>query len=114
MAKYHNKSKFYSGLHSFWVFQKNRKAAKSVSIYDILTLYTKIPHDKLIKTLNSVIDFNFKGRTQNKISINSCRIDNRCNFFPNIWYLASTLFKKLRNILIEIATLQLEIKFFNK
>ena len=37
-----------------------------------------ITHDKLIKILSSVIDFAFKGRTQNKISINNYGIGNRC------------------------------------
>ena len=57
----------------------NRKAAKSVSTYDFSTLYTNIPHDKLIKTLSTVIDFALKGRTQGKISITSYGIANWCN-----------------------------------
>ena len=91
VEKYHSKSKTYSGINSFWVIQNNkpvidtlnklsnRKAAKSVSTYDFSTLYTNIPHDKLIKTLSSVIDFAFKGRTQGKISITSYGIANWCN-----------------------------------
>ena len=79
---YHNKSRYYSGVNSFWVIQNNssvieninkltkRNAARSVNTYDFSTLYTNIPHDKLIETLNHVIDFSFKGRTQSKISIN--------------------------------------------
>ena len=90
VEKYHHKSKFYSGVNSFWVIQNskpvidnlnklsNRKRAKSVSTYDFSTLYTNIPHDKLIETLNSVIDFSFKGRIQEKISVNSYGIANWC------------------------------------
>ena len=91
VEKYHSKSKSYSGVNSFWIIQNNkpvidtlnklnnRKAAKSVTTYDFSTLYTNIPHDKLIRTINSVIDFAFKGRTQEKISINSYGIANWCN-----------------------------------
>ena len=91
VEKYHSKCKFYSGINSFWVIQNNkpvidtlnklsnRNAAKPVSTYDFSTLYTNIPHDKLIKTLSSVIDFAFKGRTQGKISINSYGKANWCN-----------------------------------
>ena len=92
VEKYYIKSKFYSGVNSSWVIQNdkpvidtlnklsNRKAAKSVSTYDFSTVYTNIPHDELIKTLNSVIDFTFKGRTQSKISIRNCGIANWCKF----------------------------------
>lgn len=35
----------------------NLKGAKSLSTYDFSSLYTNTPHDKLIKTLHSLIDF---------------------------------------------------------
>lgn len=51
---------------------------KSVSIYIILILYTNIPQNKLIKILNFVTDFPFKGKTQNKMSIKNYGIANWC------------------------------------
>jgi hypothetical protein len=47
-----------------------------VSSFDFSTLYTKIPHDKLIDVLNKVIDFAFKGGTRNKISIHKSGLAN--------------------------------------
>ena len=91
MEKYNNKSKLYPGINSFWVIQNNkpvidalnklsnRKAAKSIS-NEFSTLYTHILHGKLIKTSNSVIDFAFKVKTQNKISINNYNIANWCKY----------------------------------
>ena len=45
-----------------------RKSAKCLSSFDFSTLYTKIPHDKLIKVLTEIIDFVFKGGTRDKVS----------------------------------------------
>ena len=47
-----------------------RKSAKCVSSFDFSTLYTKIPHDKLIEVLSKIIDFVFKGGTRKKIAVN--------------------------------------------
>ena len=89
MEKYYNENKFYSGVNSFWLIQNNkpvintlnhlsnRKTAKAISTYGFSTLYTEIPHNKLMKTLNCIVD-------------------------------------KLLNILLELAALLLEIKFFYK
>jgi hypothetical protein len=79
---YHEKTKFYTGINTFWVIQNNepvlnniekinkRSSARSISTFDFSTLYTKIPHDKLLDVLTKLIDFAFKGGTKNKISIN--------------------------------------------
>ena len=40
-------------------------------------MYTSKLHNKLIKTLNSIINFAFKGRAQNKMYINNYGITNR-------------------------------------
>ena len=39
---------------------KNIKLAISITTYDFLTLYTKLPHDKLKSKLSSVVGFPFK------------------------------------------------------
>lgn len=79
--------KFYFGVNSFWVIQKNKPVndaliklvvEKCVSIYIFLILYTNILQNKLIKILNFVTDFPFKGKTQNKMSINNYGIANWC------------------------------------
>ena len=63
IENFHPKSKFLSNFNKFWVLQnigpvteniniKNgKKKAKSVATYDFSTLYTTLPHDKLIKRL---------------------------------------------------------------
>ena len=62
------KASFTLGVNSFWLIQNskpvidtlnhvsNRKIVKSISKYDLSTLYTNIPHNKLMKTLNCVVD----------------------------------------------------------
>ena len=79
---YHAKSYFFSGIKSFWIIQNNkplldsitkinkRKNARNLSNFDFSTLYTMLPHDKLIDVLIKLIEFYFKGHTQDKININ--------------------------------------------
>ena len=81
---YHRKSHYFSGIKSYWIVQNRepvlqavnksyaRRSAKCVSSFDFSTLYTKIPHDKLIDVLNKIIEFVYKGGTRNKISIHKC------------------------------------------
>ena len=38
-----------------------KKHAKSITTYKFLTLYTKLPHEKLKSKLPSIVDFAFKG-----------------------------------------------------
>ena len=38
------------------------KAAGSITTFDFLTLYNKIPHDKVLHVLNETVDFACKGR----------------------------------------------------
>ena len=38
-----------------------KKKTKSIAMYDFITLYTTLAHDKLIKRLHNVIDFAFEG-----------------------------------------------------
>ena len=77
--QFHLKSKFYSNVHKFWVVQNSkpvleklevintRKRAKCISTYDFSTLYTTLPHDDLIKSLNEIVDFVFEGGTKKYI-----------------------------------------------
>ena len=37
--------------------------------FDILTLYTKVPHDKLLYVLNEITDFVFKGETRDYVTV---------------------------------------------
>ena len=83
IERYHTKSYFFSGIKSFWIIQNNkplldtitkinkRKSARNLSNFDFSTLYTMLPHDKLIDVLIKLIEFYFKGHTQDKININS-------------------------------------------
>ena len=79
---YNKKAHYYTGIKSYWIVQNRdpileavkksvpRKSAKCISSFDFSTLYTKIPHDKLIDILNKIIEFTFKGGTRKKIAIN--------------------------------------------
>ena len=71
IQNFHLKSTFYSHYKRFWVVQNakpvidkinsinKRKAGKCISTFDFSTLYTKIPHDKLLETLFKIIFFFF-------------------------------------------------------
>ena len=49
---------------------KQRKAT-SVSTFDFSTLYTKLPQNKLLMVLNSLIDFYFDGGESKYITVNN-------------------------------------------
>ena len=49
----------------------SRNGAKTINTFDFSTLYTKIPHEKLLEVLNELIDFCFKGGTHDLIAITS-------------------------------------------
>ena len=71
-----------SNYNKLWVLQNpnpvldsvkhinRKKGAKSIATYDFSTLYTKLPHDKLVKELHKLIDFVFKGGDKKYIKIN--------------------------------------------
>ena len=74
---------FFTGVNTFWVVQnkkpvtdamnglnKQRKAT-SVSTFDFSILYTKLPHNKLLMVLNSLIDFCFDGGESKYITVNN-------------------------------------------
>ena len=76
------KTYYFSGVKTFWVIQNNslhlecinkinkrKKIAKQISTFDFSTIYTKIPHDKLLDILYKVADFAFKGGTRYYIII---------------------------------------------
>ena len=81
MERYHTKGKVWSGIKTFWTIQNSypvistinklnkRKAAKIMSTFDFSTLYTKIPHDKLLFVLNEITDFAFKGGTRDYFTV---------------------------------------------
>ena len=82
IENYHKKAKFLKNYNKFWVLENTepildkiksinrRKGAKSISTYDFSTLYTKLPHNKLINELHKLIDFVFEGGDRNYIKIN--------------------------------------------
>ena len=73
IQNYHEKCTFYKNYNKFWVLQnsfpllkkldeinKNKKA-REISTFDFSTLYTKLPHDDLIRVLHKMVDFAFNG-----------------------------------------------------
>ena len=71
----------FSGTKTFWVTQNNslslecnskinkRKNVKQISAFDFSTLYTEIPHDKLLANLYKVADCVFKGGNRDYLVI---------------------------------------------
>ena len=76
-------AEFYSGIKHFWVVDNNsdvvttldkisaKGKARSISTFDFSTLYTKIPHDKLIDVLNQLVDFVFNSTDRLYLSVTS-------------------------------------------
>mgnify|MGYP001792462320 CR=1 FL=1 len=83
VKKYHEKSQYFSGVKAFWVIENNtnviqslnslnkKKRAKQLSTFDFSTLYTKIPHKKLLEVLTEIIEFCFKGRTKDSVKVDA-------------------------------------------
>ena len=69
IENFHKNAKFLSNYNKFWVLQNcnpvlealnkinKKRNAKCISTFDFSTLYTKLPHNKLVKELSEVIDF---------------------------------------------------------
>ena len=91
---YNRKASRFSGINTFWVIQNSKPIletinhinlknnAKCVSSYDFATLYTKIPHAKLLDELSAIIKFIFKGGSNSIISIDKSGIahwSRKCN-----------------------------------
>ena len=80
---YNDKCRYFTVVNPFWVVQNNkpvidemkglskRRKATSVSTFDFSTLYTKLPHNKLLMVLNSLIDFCFDGGECKYITVNN-------------------------------------------
>ena len=79
---YNTKSRFFTGVNTFWVVQNNkpvldtikslnkRKKARSISTFDFSTLYTKLPHKKLLDIMHHHIDFCFNGGDKKYLVVN--------------------------------------------
>ena len=75
IQSFHDKSKFYKNYNRFWIINNSKplieklnivntkKKAREISTFDFSTLYTKLPHEDLLRVLNSHIDFIFDGGT---------------------------------------------------
>ena len=80
---YNDKCRCFTGVNTFWVLHNNKpvidpmnglnkwKKATSVSTFDFSTLYSKLPHNKLLMVLNSLIDFYFDGGECKYITVNN-------------------------------------------
>ena len=87
-----DKIKFYTGINHFWIVNNNNKLveyidrtnqrgkAKTIATYDFSSLYTNIPHDKLLSILEDIVDFGFKGGSSKYISVTK----NGANFVKNL------------------------------
>ena len=80
IENYHMKCCFYSSVKTFWVIENNHDVLNSlnkinrkgkancISTYDFSTLYTKIPHNKLVQVLNEITDVCFNGGNRDVLS----------------------------------------------
>ena len=78
---YYKKTYYCSGAKTFWVIKNNTlplecinkinkwKNAEQISTFNFSTLYTKIPHDKLLDISYKVVYYVFKGGTRDYIII---------------------------------------------
>ena len=81
IEKYNAKSYYFSYVKTFWIIQDNenvinsikklnkRNALRSMATFDFSTLYTKIPHEKLLEVMNELVDFCFQGGTHEQLSL---------------------------------------------
>ena len=86
IENFHNKRKFYKNINRFWVINNSRplieklevintrKKAKEISTFDFSTLYTKLPHNDLLRVLNEHIDFAFDGGTKNYLGYTDSKV----------------------------------------
>ena len=60
-----------SNKHAIKSLRRLNKYGKDglISTFDFSTLYTNIPHDKLLEVLNSIIDFCFQGTDKKFINV---------------------------------------------
>ena len=104
---YNSKCFYYSNVKTFWVIQNNehvinsikklnkRGSLRSMATFDFSTLYTKIPHEKLLDVMNQITDFCFQGGAQELISLsknNACWV-SRNNRSSGVKF-SKTLFKE--------------------
>ena len=69
--------------------------------YDFSTLYTRLPHDKLIKRLSSVIDFVFEGVNRPHICISKNNVAHRRKKFTNnVAFRKSTLKTSVKHLIL--------------
>ena len=82
---YYRKAGFFSGLKQFWPIDNHneiletlsrlnsKNCATSISTFDFSTLYTKIPHDKLIDVLSNSVSSIFNDTNRKTIAIGNKR-----------------------------------------
>ena len=86
IENFHHKGHFYSKVKKFWVVENyfpiiaklnkinDRNNANCISTFDFETLYTKIPHNLLIKVLENCIEFVFNWNKNKIIKFSSSYI----------------------------------------
>ena len=74
---------FFTGFNTFWLVENNkpvidaingldkRRKTTSVSTFDFSILHTKLPQNKLLMVLNSLIFFLFDGGKNKYITVNN-------------------------------------------
>ena len=83
VESFHTKAKFISNYNHFWVLQNadpvieniniinRKKRAKTIATFDFSTLYTTLPHGKLIDRLTNVLDLVYKGGNKSILRVSN-------------------------------------------
>ena len=81
IENFHIKAKFLANYNKFWIIQNSdpvlhsinkinkKNNAKLISTFDFSTLYTKVPHNKLINELSGIIDIVYEAGASKYIKL---------------------------------------------
>ena len=69
--------------------------ANCISTFDFSTLYTKIPHEKLLKVMNELTDVCFQGGDREFLSVTKSGQDGLQGPLRMVCYLQNKLLRKL-------------------
>ena len=124
--RYYRKAGFYAGVKYFWCIESHKELigtlerlnsknmAKSIETFDFSTLYTKIPHGKLIDTLSEIIDSTFNDTDRSLISVSNKRAYFVKSVTGKNFKFSSSMVKECLKFLIDNAYFQVGNHIFKQ
>ena len=126
IQNYHTKCTFYKNYNKFWVIQNSfpvlkkldevnlKKKAREISTFDFSTLYTKLPHDDLIRVLHEMVDFAFNGgRFKNKGSRKYLTVFNTYSYWTKKRHGSSSFTRSKIKFLVTCLIKECHFQFSN-